>query len=127
MGGKGKGGKRHKRKINEDGQLSHNSFKILEEEVGNNGANQKSETKTNEKDKDTSMEDIPENSQQQDDPPSIMELSKDHEVTPSEAGMEDYEVQEILEKENLDLEKFLKQGITKGVDSLPKEELDRVQ
>jgi len=29
-------------------------------------------------------------------------------MTPSEVGMEDYELQEILEKENLHLEKFLK-------------------
>ena len=48
-------------------------------------------------------------------------------MNPSEAGMEDHELQEILHKENLDLEKFLEQGMTKGVDSLPKEEFDRVQ
>ena len=56
-----------------------------------------------------------------------MEISRDNEMTPSEAGMKDHELQEILERENLDLEKFLEQGITKGVDSLPKEEFDRVQ
>ena len=56
-----------------------------------------------------------------------MELSRDHEMTPSEARMEDHELQEILEKENLDLEKFMEQGITKEVESLPKEEFDRVQ
>jgi len=41
--------------------------------------------------------------------------------------MEDHELQDIIERENLDLEKFLEQGITKGVDSLPKEGFDRVQ
>lgn len=47
VGGKGKGGKWNQKKINEDQQLNHNSFKMLEEEIGNNGENQKSETKTN--------------------------------------------------------------------------------
>ena len=73
------------------------------------------------------MEHIPENNKQKDDMPSIVELIRDHKMTPSEAGMEDHELQEILERENLDLEKFLEQGITKGVDSLPKEEFDRVK
>lgn len=39
VGGKGNGGKRYQKKIAEDGQLNHNSFKILEEEVKNNGMN----------------------------------------------------------------------------------------
>jgi len=56
-----------------------------------------------------------------------METSRDHEMTPSEAGTKDHELQEIIERENIDLEKFLEQGMTKGVDSLPKEEYDRVQ
>lgn len=70
---------------------------------------------------------LTENNKQKDDMPSIMELSRDHEMTPSEAGTEDHELQEILERENLDLEKFMEQGITKGVDSLPKEEFATVQ
>lgn len=41
--------------------------------------------------------------------------------------MEDHDLQEILEKENLDLEGFLKQGTKEGVDSLPQEEFHRVQ
>ena len=41
--------------------------------------------------------------------------------------MEDHELQEILEKENLDLEGFLKQGTREGVDSLPPEEFNRFQ
>ena len=48
-------------------------------------------------------------------------------MAPSEAGMEDHELQDILEKENLDLETFLEQGITKGVHSLRKQEFNRVQ
>lgn len=80
-----------------------------------------------EKERDVDMEDIPENNKKMDDLPSMMELSRDNEITPSEAGMEDHELQKILEKENLDIEKFLEQGITKGVDSFPKEEFGRVQ
>lgn len=56
-----------------------------------------------------------------------MELDKDHDMTPSEVGMEDHDLQEILERENIDLEKFLEHGSTKGVDSLPQVEFDRVQ
>jgi len=41
--------------------------------------------------------------------------------------MEENELEEILEKENLDLEGFLKQGTGEGVDSLPSEEFHRVQ
>lgn len=48
-------------------------------------------------------------------------------MTLSEVGTEDHDLQEILERENLDLGKFLEQGTTKGVDSLPQEEFDRVQ
>lgn len=73
------------------------------------------------------MEDIPENNQQHDDLPSIVVLRRYHEMTPSEAGMEDHELQEILEKENLDVEKFLEQGVNKGVDSLSQEEFDNIQ
>lgn len=73
------------------------------------------------------MEDIPENNKQMDEFLNMMGLSKDHEMTPSEAGMKDHELQEILERENLDLETFLEQGIIKRVDSLPKEDFDRVQ
>ena len=56
-----------------------------------------------------------------------MELGRDHEMTPSEGGTEDQDLQEILERENLELEKFLEQGTNKGIDSLPQEEFDRVQ
>jgi len=65
-GVKGKEESGTKKKINEDGQSGHNSFKILEEEVGNNRANQELETNTMEKDRDASMEDIPQNNQQKD-------------------------------------------------------------
>lgn len=73
------------------------------------------------------MEDIIDNNQQKEDLPSSMEINRDHEMTPSEVGTEDHELQEILDRENVHLEKFLEQGTTKGVDYLPKEEYDRVQ
>jgi len=45
----------------------------------------------------------------------------------SEMEMEDLELQEILERENIDLEGFLKQGTMGGIDSLPQDEFTRVQ
>jgi len=71
-----------------------------------------------EKERDESMEDIIE---------TIREINKGHEMTPSEVGMEGQELKEILDRENLHLQKFLEQGTTKGVDSLLKEEYGRVQ
>lgn len=57
---------------------------------------------------------------------SDAELEMDQEMTRSEMKMEDHELQEILHKENLDLEGFLKQGTKELVDSLPLEEFNRV-
>lgn len=65
--------------------------------------------------------------QQKEDPPSTMELGRDHEMTPSEGGTKAQDLQDILEMESLELEKFLEQGTNKGIDSLPREEFDRVQ
>ena len=56
-----------------------------------------------------------------------MELGRDHEMTPSEGGTKDQDLHEIIERENLELEKFLEQGIGKRIDSLPQEEFERVQ
>lgn len=58
---------------------------------------------------------------------SDTELETDQEMTESEMEMEDNKLHEILEKENLDLEGFLKQGTREGVYSLPPEEFHRVQ
>ena len=44
-----------------------------------------------------------------------MEISRDHDMTPSEARIEDQELQEILDRENPDLEKLLEQGTIIGV------------
>lgn len=45
------------------------------------------------------------------------ELEMDQEMTQSEMEMEDHELQDILDREHLDLEGFLKQGTMGGVDS----------
>jgi len=58
---------------------------------------------------------------------SDAELEMDQEMTQNEMDLEDHELQEILNKENLDLEGFMIQGTMRGVDSLPKEELNRIQ
>lgn len=80
-----------------------------------------------EKEKEESMEDTHDNNQKKDDLLNTMELDMDKEMTPSEVGTEDHELQDILDREHLDLEKLLKQGTTKGMDSLPQEEFNRVQ
>ena len=56
---------------------------------------------------------------------SDTELEMDQEMTQSEMEMEDHKLQEILDKENLDLEGLLKLG--ERVDSLPPEEFNRVR
>ena len=127
VGGKGKAGKKNQKKIYEEKQLGHNKFKVLEEEDWNNGMNQVLEESPAEKEKDDRMEDVPVNSKVKEYQPSTMELDRDHEMTPSKVGMEDHDLQEILERENLDLEKFLEQGTTKWVESLPQEEFNRIQ
>lgn len=80
-----------------------------------------------EKEKDDNMEDLPDKSQQKEDYPSTMELDRDQEITPSEVGMEEHELQDILERVHLDLEKFLEEGTTRVVDSLPQDAFNRVQ
>jgi len=120
VGGKGKGGgKMSQNKPSESKIPSHNSFEILGEEGEENGMHKKPEDYHSEKEKEDSMEIIQEYNVQKDDPPSTMELRRDLEMTPSNRGTEDQDLQEILERENLELEKFLEQGINKGIESLP--------
>lgn len=45
-----------------------------------------------EKEKEDSMEIIQEDYGQKEDPPSTMKLGRDHEMTPSEGGMEDQDL-----------------------------------
>lgn len=80
-----------------------------------------------EKEKEDNMDDTQENNQQKEDLLNTLELDRDQELTPSEVGTEDHELQDILEREHLDLEKFLEQGTTKGMDSPPQEEFNKVQ
>lgn len=61
------------------------------------------------------------------DPLSTMDLERDHDMIQSESSTEDQDLKEILERENLELEKFLEQGRYRGINSLPQEEVDRVQ
>lgn len=53
---------------------------------------------------------------------SESEMDMDQEMTHSEMEMEDNELQEILDRENLDLKGFFSKGTTGGVESLPQEE-----
>ena len=55
------------------------------------------------------------------------ELEMDQEMTRSEMEQEDQELQEIFDKEHLDLEGFLIQRTMGGVDSVSQEELNRIQ
>jgi len=57
---------------------------------------------------------------------SETEMEMDQEMTQSEIDLEDHELQEILDKENLDLERFLRQGTKGGIDLLPQEECTRI-
>ena len=79
------------------------------------------------KEKETSMEYIQEQNEHTMDPLSTMEVEKDQEMTQSESGTEDQDLQEILERENLELEKFLEQGGNLGLNSIPQEDVDKVQ
>lgn len=58
VGGKGKGGKCLQKKINEDRHITHNSFKILEEEEGKKDTVQDMENIIKEQEKVADMEDI---------------------------------------------------------------------
>lgn len=120
-------GKRSNKKTSEDKQTRQNSFKILQEVEKNVETDPIKDNIPKEQDMEAKMEDIPVNDQKIDGLKSSMKISKDQKMTPSDTGMEDHELQEILDRENLDLEQFLEQGKNKGVDSLPKEDYDRVQ
>ena len=54
-------------------------------------------------------------------------MDMDQEMTQSEMEMEDNELQEILDRENLDLEGFLSKGTTRGVQSLPQKECNQIK
>ena len=58
---------------------------------------------------------------------SETKLEMDQEMTQSETDLENHEFQEILDKEHLYLEVFLRQGSTGGIDSLPQEDCNKIQ
>ena len=111
---KGKGGKHPHKKANEDRHTRKNNFKILEEEEGNKETIQDMKNATKDQDREAVMEDITIDNQQKNDLPNMMEISRDQGMTPCEVGTKDHELQEILDKENMDLEQFLEEGINKG-------------
>jgi len=117
VGNRGK----HQKKINEEKQPSQNRYKVLEEEEEHDKVNQTLEDSPMVKEKVESIEDTQDNNKKKEDLLNTMELYRDQEVTPSKVGTKDHELQEILDREHLDLEKFLEQGTTKGMDSLPQE------
>ena len=48
-------------------------------------------------------------------------------MTQNESGTEDQDLQENLERENLELEKFLEQRGSLAINSIPQEDVDKVQ
>jgi hypothetical protein len=47
-------------------------------------------------------------------------------MTPSELGMEDLDVRDIMEREGIDLSNILEQWKRHGVDNVPMEKLDHI-
>lgn len=80
-----------------------------------------------EKEKEEKREEIHYINQQTETMMGNMKHDKDQEMTLSEVETEDHELQDILEREHLDLEKFLEQGTTEGMHSLPQEEFNTLQ
>ena len=58
---------------------------------------------------------------------SETKLEMDQEMTQSETDLEDHGLQEIVDQEHLDLEGFLMQGTTEGIDLVPKDDCNRIQ
>jgi hypothetical protein len=48
-------------------------------------------------------------------------------MTPSEVGIEDPDLRDIVEREGIDLLNILDQWKRQGVDNVPVEQLDRIQ
>jgi hypothetical protein len=57
----------------------------------------------------------------------MQEASEDSEMTPSEVGMKDLDLRDIVEREGIDLSNILEQWKKQGVDNVPAEQLDRIQ
>jgi hypothetical protein len=57
----------------------------------------------------------------------MQEVDGDAEMTPSEVGMEDSDLRDIVEREGIDLPNILEQWKRQGVDNVPTKQLDRIQ
>ena len=79
------------------------------------------------KDKEEDNDYTKENEKQKGNVLSDSKLEMDQEMNQSEMEMKDNELEEILDRENLDLEEFLNQGTTSGIETLPQEEINRIQ
>lgn len=125
---KGKGGKRGpKQHLNEVQKVSRNKFQVLEEDEVSMKEDQAMEGSPEEKEKEENQKHILDIDNQKETMMSEVELEMDREMTQSEMELEDQDLQDILDKEHLQLEGFLFQGTAGGVDSSPQEELDRIQ
>jgi len=128
VGYRGKGGKRGPKKHQTEGQQANlNRFQVLEEEEEKTKVDQVMEGSLGEKEKEENSEQTQDIHKKKEIMLRNRELEIDQEMTQSEMEMEDHELQDILDREHLDLEGFLKQGTMVGVDSLLQEEFNRVQ
>lgn len=111
----------------EEQQFRQNSFQVLQEEEENTKEEQAMEGSSAEKEEGKNPKQTQNDEYQKEATMSDVEQEMDQEMTQNDTDPEDHELLEILDKENLDLEGFLRQGTTGGVDSLPQEELSRIQ
>jgi hypothetical protein len=57
----------------------------------------------------------------------MQEGDGDSEMTPSEVGMEDPDLRDIVEREGIDLQNILDQWKKQGMETIPSDQLDRIQ
>lgn len=127
VAGKGKGGRKgSKQQRNEGQKINLNKFHVLEENEEMTSVDRTMEEGPKEKEEEENYNITQEICNRKETMMSETEPKMDMEMTQSETDLEDHELQEILEKEHLDLEGFLKQGTTGGIDSLPQEDCNRI-
>jgi len=109
VGHRGKGGKRGpKQQQTERQQANLNRFQVLEEEEGISNEDQVMKGSSGEKAKEEDREQAQDATKQKEILLNDEELEMEQEITQSEMETEDQKLQEILDRENLDLEGFLK-------------------
>lgn len=125
---KGKGGWKGSRQQRSEGQkINTNRFQVLEEKEEMRREDQAMLEGPKEKEKEENYIITWEICNRKETMNNETEIEMDMEMTQSETNIEDHELQEILENEHLDLEGFLLQGTTRGIDSLPEEDCNRIQ